>query len=66
MRSVSKLDVFNETTPAKSGDAVWEDLTGNFEGGNNVTIGGVPNEELAIERVTTSDKKSIIMRKCKM
>jgi hypothetical protein len=66
LRGVSKLDVFDKATPAESGDAVGEDLAGNLKGRDDVSVCGVPDEELTVKGVSTRDEKSIVVRESKV
>jgi hypothetical protein len=62
-RGISQLNVLDEASPAEGADPIWEDLWGDLQRGDDVSVRGVPDEHLAIELVTRGNQKAVVMRK---
>ena len=60
--SISKLNIFDISTPANSGNTIWEDSRRYLKRWNDITIWCVPDKELTIKLVTSWDEQIIIMR----
>jgi len=59
--SVSTFVVFRKTAPLEAFGGLAERGRDECERANNVAIGCVPDEEFAIESVTTADQEPIVV-----
>ena len=62
IRSLSKLHILHHTTPCDATRRLGKD--GGHEGHlrDNVSVGHIPNEHLAVKRVPRGHEKSIVVR----
>lgn len=51
-RCISKLDIFNESTPTYAGNTIGKNLRSNLERGYDLSILSVPNKEFSVELIT--------------
>jgi hypothetical protein len=59
---ISQLNVLDKTSPAEGSDSIGEDLRGHLERGDDVSVGGVPDEHLAIKLIAGGNQEAVVMR----